>query len=296
MKTKLAYMPVAALLWVMSKLPLRVLYLLADFIAWLARSVVKYRRRIVRLNIAASFPELMADEHIKIEKKFYRHLADYFVETVKLPSMSEKELRKRMTFENVALIDATLASGRDIVIYTSHFGNWEWITSMGLWSKESRKAKFSHVYRPLKNAWFDRYFLGLRTRFNVSIPMASVLRRLLMWRKEGTRWCTGFLSDQKPSHSGKTVDVEFMHRLTPFIAGTEELAVKLNAVVMCFDTSVVKRGYYTSTIRLITDDPKSLPEGEITRRYVSNLQEQIKRCPPAYLWSHNRWRLPKKEK
>lgn len=280
----------------MSLLPLKVLYLFSDFLAWIAHSVVRYRRRIVRRNLEDSFPEMSAGELRHTERRFYRHLTDYFVETVKFSTMSEKQIRRRMTFSGVELIDATLASGRDIIIYTSHFGNWEWITSMGLWSNESSKAIFSHVYRPLKNQWFDRYFLRLRQRFNVSIPMKSVLRRLLGWRREHTPWCTGFLSDQKPSHAGKTYEVPFLNRNTPFIGGTEELAVKLNAVVMLFDTSVIGRGRYTSAIRLITDAPASLPEGEITRLYAENLEQQIRRSPAAYLWSHNRWRLPKNKK
>lgn len=280
----------------MSLLPLRVLYVISDLLAWLAHSVVRYRRSIVHRNIEASFPEMTSYELRCTERRFYRHLTDYFVETVKFSTMSENQIRRRMSFSGVDLIDSTLASGRDIVIYTSHFGNWEWITSMGLWSRESKNAIFSHVYRPLKNQWFDGYFLRLRQRFNVSIPMKLVLRRLLGWRREHTLWCTGFLSDQKPSHAGKVYEVPFLNRATPFIGGTEELAVKLNAVVLLFDTSVVGRGRYSSTIRLITDAPASLPEGEITRFYAQNLEQQIRRSPAAYLWSHNRWRLPKKSK
>lgn len=290
------FMPVALLLWLMALLPFGVLYLIADFIAFLARDVVRYRSRIVRANIDASFPELTEQERNAIYRKFYRHLADYFVETVKFTHISRRSLMKRMAFENTELIDKTLESGRDIVIYTSHFGNWEWITSMGLWCRTSESAKFSHVYRPLRQPWFNRWFLHLRERYNVSIPMKEVFRRLLTWRREDIRWITGFLSDQKPSHAGKTFTVPFLNRPTPFIGGTEELASKLDAVVMYFDTSVEGRGHYKSVIRLITDTPRAERPGEITRRYAASLEQQISRTPEAYLWSHNRWRLPKKKK
>ncbi|MCM1319540.1 MAG: lysophospholipid acyltransferase family protein [Muribaculaceae bacterium] len=288
---RICFAPLGLLLKLVSWLPFSVLYIFADFLAFMARDVVRYRRKIVRANIRDCFPELNDKEHRRIEHGFYRHLSDYFFETVKFMSMSPKALKRRMVFENTALVDKTLASGRDIVIYTSHFGNWEWITSMGLWCKMSDTAAFCHVYRPLRQKWFDRWFLRLRSRFNVSIPMQQVFRRLLLWRRDDKKWICGFLSDQKPSHAGKVYTVPFMGRQTPFIGGTEELACKLSAVVMYFDTEVVSRGHYRSTIRLLTDEPRRLEPGRLTHMYASALEQQIRHHPAAYLWSHNRWRL-----
>lgn len=290
---RVAFAPLGWTLDLLSLLPLPLLYPLADLLGFAAYHLVRYRRRLVARNVADSLPHLSAAERKRVIRRFYRRLGDYFVETIKMRTMSEGQMKRRMTFEGTELVDRYLQQGREIVIYTSHFGNWEWITSMGLWCESYPADIFAHVYRPLKQPWFDRWWLRLRGRFNRSIPMKSVLRQLLTWRREGRRWITGFLSDQKPSHAGTVIPVEFLGRETPFIFGTEELARKLGAVVMLFDTEVTGRGRYRSTIRLITDDPASLPEGEITRRYAANLTEQIRRCPEAYLWSHNRWRLPK---
>lgn len=292
---RIAFAPLGWLLRGLSLLPMPVLYALARPVTFLARDVARYRRRIVHANIHDSFPDMEEKERTRIERLFYRHLSDYFVETVKFSGMSAQQVRKRMTFENTELIDKTLNSGRDIVIYTSHFGNWEWITSMGLWCESSGSARFAHVYRPLRQPWFDRWFLRTRSRYNVSIPMKEVFRRLLLWRRDEIRWITGFLSDQKPSHAGRIFTVPFLGRPTPFIGGTEELACKLDAVVMYFDTEVKERGHYHSVIRLLTDTPRSLVPGEITARYAAALEKQIRRRPEAYLWSHNRWRLKKEE-
>lgn len=292
---KVLFWPVGALLRLLSLCPFRLLYLLSDLLAWVAHSVVRYRLKVVRANLRDCFPQMDDAERQRVERRFYRHLCDYFMETVKFRGMGERQLRRRMTFADTDLIDRTVASGRDIVIYTSHFGNWEWITSMGLWCKSSDEAVFSHVYRPLRQPWFDRWFVRLRSRFNVSIPMKEVFRRLLTWRREDRRWVTGFLSDQKPSHAGKVYTVPFLGRKTPFIGGTEELACKLDAVVMLFDTRVVGRGRYHSTIRLLSEHPRHEEPGDITRRYAAALERQIRICPEAYLWSHNRWRLKKSE-
>ncbi|MCM1005369.1 MAG: lysophospholipid acyltransferase family protein [Prevotella sp.] len=293
MRERIAMAPLGCLLWIISKMPFCILHLLADILAFLARDVVRYRRRIVRANIRDCFPEMSAEEQLKTERGFYKHLADYFFETVKFTSMSVHSLCRHMVFENTSLIDKTLSSGKDIIIYTSHFGNWEWITSMGLWCKDSDEATFSHVYRPLRQQWFNNWFFRLRSRYNVSIPMHNVFRTLLEWRRDNHRWICGFLSDQKPSHSGKVYTVPFLGRETPFIGGTEDLARKLKTVVMYFDTEVIGRSYYKSTIRLLCDKPTEAEPGEITRLYAETLEAQIRRYPQAYLWSHNRWKLKK---
>lgn len=295
MNKNLILSPLGWLLAGLGHLPLGILYPLADIIGWTARCVVRYRRRLVRQNIADCFPEFSESEVNACEKKFYRHLADYFVETIRLPYMSERELSRRMTFENTDIIDSLFSEGKSMVIYTSHFGNWEWITSMALHCR-TKDAIYAHVYRPLKSKWFDNWFLRLRSTYNTPVAKNQIVRQLLMWRRDGVNSITGFLSDQKPSHNGTTIDVDFLGRKTPFIYGTEEIARKFSMPVLCFDTRCVRRGYYSSTIRLITDKPADMTEGEITRRYVENLETTIRSYPPAYLWSHNRWRIKLKRK
>lgn len=293
-KEKIIYIPLGAMLWMMSKTPFAILYLAADMIAFCAYYIVGYRRKLVRRNIADSFPEMNHSDLIKTEKKFYRHLANYFVETIKLKGMSEKQLKRRMKFKNTELIDNLFKQGKSIIIYTSHYGNWEWITSVAKWC-DTKDAVFAHVYRPLKNRWFDSFFLKLRSIYNVSIPMKNVFRQLVVWKKSSTLSITGFLSDQKPDFGGQTITVNFLGRPTPFIYGTEELARKLGLAVLYFDTNIERRGYYFSRICMITDDASKEPEGFITRKYVENLDATVRRNPFAYLWSHNRWRLPKNE-
>ena len=74
---KITYYTLTSLCGALSVLPLRVLYILSDFLAWLARSVVKYRVKVVRDNLASAFPEKSDKERGEIEKKFYHFLGDY---------------------------------------------------------------------------------------------------------------------------------------------------------------------------------------------------------------------------
>ena len=148
-------------------LPLGVLYIFADVLYVLVYHVVRYRRRLVRRNLAECLPGLSEAERRAVERRFYRNFADYVVETVKLLHISDAEMERRMTFENFELIDRIVAEGRSVVIYFSHTGNWEWAPSMTL--RVARRpgdgVEYCQVYRPLRNRTFDRLMLDVRSRF-----------------------------------------------------------------------------------------------------------------------------------
>ena len=94
--------------YLLSLLPLRVLYFISDLLFVPLFYGLKYRRDIVHRNIAGSFPEKTEEEILKIEKEFYHFFCDYVVETIKLFSMSKKQMMKRMTFSGLDEVRETL--------------------------------------------------------------------------------------------------------------------------------------------------------------------------------------------
>jgi KDO2-lipid IV(A) lauroyltransferase len=91
--------------WILSLLPLTILYLFSDLIYVVLYYIVSYRRQVVYTNLKNSFPEKTDKERKIIEKKFYRHLADLIVEILKMTHMSKKEQAKRFTYTNLEVID-----------------------------------------------------------------------------------------------------------------------------------------------------------------------------------------------
>lgn len=285
----------SGLLHLWAHMPLWLLYVHADVAAAVLYHLVRYRRRVVRRNLSESFPELPESELRRIERQFYRNFADYAVETVKLLHISDSEIERRMEFEGVELIDSLLDRGRSVVCYFSHCGNWEWAPSITLHSRHRQQADVAYcqVYRPLKDSWFDALMLRLRSRFgSVSLPKATVLRHLLRYRKDGVRTVTGFMSDQKPSHGDNTFITEFLGHPTAMITGTETLARRLDMAAVYWDMYKTARGHYRIVIRPLCDSAAATAEGELTARYADLLQQTIRRNPPIWLWSHNRWKVP----
>ncbi|MBD5225799.1 MAG: acetyltransferase [Bacteroidales bacterium] len=290
------YRIIRGILAVLARMPLGVLYVVSDFIFFVLSYIMRYRRHIVTRNISASFPEFTSAQVRRTRRQFYRNFADYIVETLKLMHISDNEMRRRMTFSGIETVDRILSSGRPIVAYFSHCGNWEWVTSITLWSKlsdEGIRADFCQVYRPLRNGIMDALMLHLRSRFgSISLKKKLVFLDLMRYRRQGIPTITGFMSDQKPSHGDEGHVVNFLHHPTLMITGTETVARRLDAAVVYFDIHKRSRGHYHVDIRLITETPRDLNEFAITDRYASMLSATIRRNPSIWLWSHNRWKHP----
>ena len=130
---KVLYYLTYAVLWLLSLLPLWVHYLISDAIYLVVYRLVGYRKKLVRKNLKDCFPEKTETEILRIEKDFYRWFGDYLVETIKLLTISEKELKRRMVFKGTEIVDEVVESGRSCAVYLGHYCNWEWITSLPLW-------------------------------------------------------------------------------------------------------------------------------------------------------------------
>ena len=194
---KLLYYFIYSVLYLFSLLPMRVHYCISDGFYLLIYYVVGYRRKVVRSNLISSFPEKSAEEIRQIERGFYHWFCDYLVESVKMLSISEANIRRRMVFKNIELMNECLERGQSCVFYVGHYGSWEWIASWTLWL--SPKAVVAQIYHPIENKAFDRLFLDVRQRFgSVSIPMQETLRKMLEYRNAGKATVVGFVADQKP--------------------------------------------------------------------------------------------------
>lgn len=282
-------------LGVAAHMPWRVLYGISDLAAFVLHRVVRYRRRVVRDNLAAAFTNASEQQLRRYEKDFYRNFTDSFIETLKLLHVSDDEMMRRMEFVDTDIIDRLLGEGKSIVVYFGHFFNWEWAPSISLHTakRPGDDVVFAQVYRPLRSKAFDRLMLAIRSRFgSESIDKARTLRRLITIKREGLQSITGFMSDQHPSHGDPGYITTLLGRPTAMISGTETLARKLGMAVIYWDMEKTSRGHYRITTRLIADDASKLPEGSITAQYTSLLETTIKRNPPLWLWSHNRWKHP----
>lgn len=291
MMTKLLYW----FFYGVSLLPLRVLYVLSDAEYVLMYHVVRYRRGIVRRNLSSAFPEKSLEEVKQIERQFYHWFCDYFLEAVKLLSISNEELRRRFTIINSAEVEQCFREGQDAAAILGHYCNWEWLSCVGMDFPRERVTGL--IYDPLHSDAFDYLFRRIRSSQPnaITVPKKDILRKLLTLRQENRRSMFGYISDQAPKWQNIHLWLPFLHHETPVFTGAERIMRKMNNAVFYVEMSRPRRGCYTCTYHLITRDPASLPEYEITRRFFALLEKTIERQPAYYLWTHNHWKRTREE-
>lgn len=287
---------VYVLFYTLSLLPFRILYGMADIGYVLLYYIIRYRRGVVRKNLVTAFPEKSIDDIKTIERKFYHWFSDYFLEAIKLLSISDKELRRRFTIINSEEVEQCFQEGQDVAAILGHYCNWEWLSCVGMNLPPEREIGL--IYHPLRNKTFDYLFRKLRSHEQNShvIPKKDILRYVVTKKREGVRNICGYISDQGPKWTNIHLWLPFLnHEYTPVFTGGERIMRKMNNAVFYVEMSRPKRGYYTATYKLITRDPNTLPADDITRRFFCLLEETIRQEPAFYLWSHNRWKRTKEE-
>lgn len=290
------YNIIYGIFYLVSKLPYRALYVISDIANLVLYHIVRYRRDIVRRNITSAFPEKSLEECISIERGFYKWFCDYFVETVKLMSVSRQELLSRIEFRGIDKIEECFDRGQTCAGILGHYGNWEQLSATGLVIKKHPEAVIGLIYHPLRSQLFDRLFINMRQSMGgVCVPKKDILRYLVSFRSQNLMNLFGYIADQAPRYRNIHLWLPFLNHDTPVFTGAERIMRKMNNAVFYIDVERPERGKYIYTFKLMTDKPGEMPEFEITKKFFVMLEQTIRREPRFYLWSHNRWKRTREE-
>lgn len=277
-------------------LPLRLLLVISRGVAFFLGRVVRYRRRVVTENLGRAFPEKSPEEIAVIRDAFYVHLTDTLMEAFSLLWVSRRALHRRCrpSQDGLRLMEEIFREGRSVLVLVGHFGNWEYMVPyIGMLSFLSFP-----VYRPLKNRAANWLIAAIRKRFSDGIlPDRQVAKPLMQLYKRGTPFVLGMAADQYPGLRHAQW-IHFLNQDTAVYYSPEKLARLFDMPVLYLRMVKQGRGRYDLFPELIARHPKATKEGEITRRYFALLEEDIRRDPTCYLWSHRRWkgRRPQEEK
>jgi len=284
------YYIVYGALYLVSLLPLKVLYLVSDFAYLILYYVVGYRRKVVMKNLAQAFPAKTGEERLQIAKKFYRNFTDSFIETIKLLSAGKKFVREHFKGD-FSVFEYLYAKGRKCQIHSSHNFNWEY-ANLGI------PLNIPHtlltVYMPIKNKIFERIFKKFRSKTGaVLLPATNMRTAIIPYRN--TVYALALVADQNPGDPKNALWFDFLGKPAPFVRAPESGARRGNIPVVFCHFLKEKRGFYNVCFSLASENPADTKPGELTKRYVDYLENVIRANPEVWLWSHRRWKWDWKE-
>jgi Kdo2-lipid IVA lauroyltransferase/acyltransferase len=283
----LVYLLAYPFIWGISILPFPLLYLFSDFIYFIVYKIIRYRKNTVRQNLKLALPNLSDQERLVIEKKFYHHLCDMFLEMIKTMSISKEEICKRFVFKNIEVYKEVEKHGKSIAIICSHYASYEWIISMNYYSDFIGYG----IYKQINNPYFDKLIHRIRSKFNAKlITNKQTVPTIINNKNNNVLSLYGFASDQSPKAKSAQHWAKFMGIEVPVHIGAEMLSKRYDLALLYLNTKKVKRGHYEATLEILSEHPKDIPNFELTDQYLKLLEKQIQEAPEYYLWTHKRWK------
>ena len=265
-------------------------YVVENLIFVLLRYCLRYRMKVVKTNLRNSFPEKDERELAVIRRRFYRTLAEIFVDTINLAGLTPEKGRSLLTVKGLEE-QKERGGGRDWIAMTAHFGCWEYCSFWGLYDPTQIVVA---VYHPLRSRIVEAFYQRLRNGdYATTVAMKESLRFYLRNRAGGIggrNLVMGLIADQNPPRRPDSRWFRFLNQDTIFFDGGEKLALRCQLPVYFVKMERLRRGRYEMSFELIYDGKEEVAEYEITQRYVRMLEAEIRRRPELWMWSHRRWK------
>ena len=280
-----AYIGLRILIFLFSLVPMSLLYLKADSIAWILR-VLGYRKSVIDDSLNRVFHDKDPRWKARIRRRFYRNLADISLEALKGFSLVQKKLESRYLVENPELLNDICDEGKSVIVVAGHYGNWEW-SPRALTSQ--LKHKIVGLYKPLKNKYTDAYIRKVRAAHGAELRSIKNTSQIFK-DNEGIPAVYLMAADQSPSNVKAAYRMTFLGQDCLVLHGPEYYARKYNMPVVFGAVHREGRGRYRIVFEKLGEDYDKLPDGAITLDYMRRLEEIIYEKPEDWLWSHARWK------
>ncbi len=275
------------LLRCIGKSPKPVLRTFSHFVYFLLYRVAGYRKKVICDNLKNSFPEKTAKERKAIRKKYYRNIADIFLETLFILQIKKEEVSRYVSVENRELLDRYIRQGRDIALLSGHYGNWEMIALL----VPQFDIKSLAIYKPVQNKHFEKLMKDIREKFGTeAVPMKQIFKYLVRYRREKIPTITLYITDQTPNIADIEYTTTFLNQKTPVFLGPEKIAKKWDHAVVYAHLQKLGFARYSIRFELVTDKAKKEPPFAITGKHTRMLEQDIRNKPEYWLWSHRRWK------
>jgi len=267
------------------RVPLRLGRAFGRVLGTLAWHVVRRERAKALRNLAIAFPEESEEFRQRTARAMFRHLGMSLFEITWLPNVNAANRHETTDVEGMERLLEVMDSGRGVVIFTAHCGNWEWLSYItGTFGRP-----VAVLQRERNEPEMNRYITAVRAGANVrTIDRGSPGSAREMIAAVRSGGILAFVLDQ--NIRTESVKVPFFGRpaLTPI--GPAKFAIRTEAVVAA---AFIERGtdgrHHARFLEPIfckrTDDPV-----ELTARMNQWTEEQIRRAPEQWVWMHDRWR------
>jgi KDO2-lipid IV(A) lauroyltransferase len=282
------YLVVAVVSVAVRALPERVALGLGSTLGWVAGTIFRIRRSVVRANLERAFPEEEEGWRSRVTTASYRHLGREAVALLRMRSLNAPELAERCRIEGLDLVESALEGEGGVVLLTGHLGNWE----MAGAGTAANGIPLDVVVRRQSNPMFDEYMRDTRERLGMRVVYQADAPRLLL-RGLRTGRAAALVADQNVPSGGAFVEFFGVPAATargPAVLATRAGVGVLMAVIRSLPGPVAKYSLRFFPVRFEPSDDPDENAVRLLRTYHALLESAIREAPEQYFWMHRRWK------
>ena len=271
-----------------SVLPLRVLFVLGNFMGSAGWLLLPQYRRLARRNLEIAFANEKSRRELRqICRRHFQRTGASFLCGTKLGSMSPEKLARYVDAENADAVHQHLRIRRPVIVLLSHIGNWE--VTGPLVPHYFHYARVGTVYQKLRNRYLDRDVNRKRARTGAELFDRSegFYKPIELLRSGGL---IGILGDQHAGDHG--LWTPFFGRLASTSPLSALLAKRTGAAVVALAVYTVGPARWRLVFTPLSDSPAA-SVNSVTFEANEMIEQEIRKVPEDWFWVHNRWKTPK---
>ena len=287
---RLLYLLALSVVTLIRLLPITFCFVLGQAIGLLVWAILPGYRRLSKQNLRIAFgPSLTRRKASLITLRHFLNLGANILCSVKIPALSEKKLRSRLTFDQGQnwedWIVGKKAGARGTVAALSHFGNWEINAQIAEFVKPRRAGcVYQAIRSPLMDDLVNR---DRRSRGVATFDRKKEMKGAADMLKEGG--VVGVLIDQHAGNAGIWMSLfGKLASTSPLAASLAQRTGSLLAMVSVRTIGLARWQIHTSAA--VPTEGREIPE--ITMDLNLLLEREIHRSPADWFWVHNRWKVP----
>ena len=268
--------------WLVARLPLTAMAVLAESLGKLAFRLASERREITRTNLARCFPDMSEQQRETLARESFVHTAMGLMESMTVWLNPGRDFASRTTINNGDRLEAARAQGKGVILLGGHFSALD-VMGPGL-----APLDLDVIYRENKNPVWEWLQVRGRQRFFGAVIERSDARAILRRLKQGrVIW---YAADQDYGRK-RSVFAPFFGISTASITATAKLAALTGAPVLLGSNF---RDLKTLTWNAWADEPlPGFPSGDDVQDATAinqAIEGAILRHPEQYLWMHRRFK------
>ena len=245
--------------------------------------------RLISRNLALAFPTTPPAWRAELKKKIYAHFARIFVEIARVFARHDtRSILERTRVEHLEFLERALEKGRGVIVFSAHFGNWEWIP---LILHQRLGRDIYSIARPMDNPLIENKVRQFRTDMGSQVIYKQGSLRTILKRLAANDIVTLLIDQNTVPREG--VFVDFFASQAATITTVSQLFLKKNIpVVPAFLHYEGQEIVFEVLPEVDFTTGQARPDAVtgLTQALTRRIEEQVRRFPAQWFWFHDRWK------